>query len=398
MLIGQDITVLGAGVAGLAAARALALRGASVRVLEQASEITEVGAGLQISPNGVRVLDALGLGEAARAAGMRAQAVVLADGLTGRQVLRMDLAKRRAGQAFLLLHRADLIELLRKGAMDAGVHIQTSAQVTAVEVHKDHGRYTLSDGTSQSTRFLVGADGLHSVLRQAINGRRDPFFTQHVAWRALVPAEGCAMRGEQGGDTIEARVHMGPKRHLVTYPLREGRLINIVAVEERTAWAEEGWTHRDDPENLRAAFAGFGSEVRELLARVETVHLWGLFRHPVANQWHKGAGVILGDAAHPTLPFMAQGAVMALEDAWVLADCLTVAGLEDGGALYQARRRHRVERVINAANGNARNYHHANPIARAIGHNALRVFGQIMPEQVIKRFDWIYDFDATNDA
>lgn len=387
MLIGQDILIVGGGVAGLAAARAMALKGAKVRVLEQAPEIAEVGAGLQVSPNGVAVMDALGLGEALRSVAMRSQAVVLADGLTGRDVLCMDLAKYRAGQDFLMVHRADLIAVLEEGAREVGVEIVTGAEVTAVHIEPERAAVTLADGRELATRLLVGAGGIHSLLRQKINGTRKPFFTGQVAWRAVVPSAGDA--------PIEVRVRMGPGRHMVSYPLRGGSVMNIVAVEERETWAEEGWHHEDDPANLRRAFEGFAWDAQALLGKVETVHLWGLFRHPVANQWHKGAAVILGDAAHPTLPFMAQGAVMALEDAWVLADCLSVAGMIEGPALYQARRRHRVEHVIEAANQNARNYHHANPIARFIGFNGLRAIDRLAPEMMLKKFDWIYDFDVT---
>jgi 2-polyprenyl-6-methoxyphenol hydroxylase-like FAD-dependent oxidoreductase len=387
MLIGQDITVLGGGIGGFAAAAALAMRGARVTVLEQAPEIDEVGAGLQISPNGVAVLDALGLGETARARAMASRAVVLADGLSGREVARMDLAALRPAKDFLLFHRADLLDILAEAARAAGVTVETGAKVTRVDVGPRSTLLEIEGQGSRDVGFVVGADGLHSHLRTALNGARKPFFTGQVAWRALVPA--------QGGEPVEARIWMGPGRHLVHYPLRGGTLINIVAVEERAGWADEGWHHRDDPGNLARAFAGFAAPVRALLDRVETVHIWGLHRHPVANQWHKGSAVILGDAAHPTLPFMAQGAVMALEDAWVLADSLAVSGLEEGPSLYQARRRHRVVNVIEAANDNARNYHYANPMVRRLGHTALRLLNRARPEALLARYDWIYDHDVT---
>lgn len=389
MLVGRQITVLGGGIGGFAAASALAMRGARVSVLEQAGEITEVGAGLQISPNGFAVLDALGLAQAARNRAMRARAVVLADGLTGREVVRMDLERLRPGKDFLLFHRADLIDILAARAMELGVEVETGVTVTGVEIADDHVRLEVDGAPPREVAFLVGADGLHSRLRPVLNGPRKPFFTGQVAWRALVPAT--------GGERVEATVWMGPGRHMVTYPLRRGSIINIVAVEEREAWAAEGWNHRDDPYALRHAFDRFAAAPQKLLDRVEEVHLWGLFRHPVADQWHRGHAVILGDAAHPTLPFMAQGAVMALEDAWVLADSLALSGIEEGPALYQARRRHRVVRVIEAANRNARNYHHANPLARGLGFGALRLLGGLRPEALLGRYDWIYDRDVTRE-
>lgn len=386
MLIGQDICIVGAGIGGLAAACGLAMRGARVTVLEQADAVREVGAGIQISPNGLAVLDALGVGDDLRARCPRSQAVHLLDGLSGRSVIRMDLERLRPTQDFRLVHRADLIAILLTRAVELGVQLETGQHVTAASIGAVDATLTIN-GAARDVPFVIGADGLHSVLRPVLTGKREPFFTGQVAWRATVPAE--------GGEPVEARVFMGPGRHLVTYPLRDGSLINIVAVEERAAWAEEGWHHQDDPDNLRRAFAMFSAEPRALLARAETVNIWGLFRHPVAGQWHKGPAVLLGDAAHPTLPFMAQGAVMALEDAWVLADSLSVAGMDEGPALYQARRRHRVENVIEAANGNARNYHYANPVLRFVGHNALRVANSLSPDTVLKRYDWIYDYDVT---
>lgn len=389
MLVGQEITVLGGGIGGFAAAASLAMRGAKVTVLEQADEISEVGAGLQISPNGFAVLDALGLAETARARAMRARAVVLADGLSGREVVRMDLETLRRGKDFLLFHRADLIGILAARAIELGVEVETGVQATAVEIGADNVRLEVEGRGPRDVPFLVGADGLHSVLRTALNGSRHPFFTGQVAWRALVPAK--------GGERVEATVWMGPGRHMVSYPLRHGAVINIVAVEERKEWADEGWHHRDKPDNLRRAFDRFAAAPHSLIDRVEEVYLWGLFRHPVADQWHRGRAVILGDAAHPTLPFMAQGAVMALEDAWVLADSLSLSGIEEGPALYQARRRHRAARVIEEANKNARNYHHSNPLSRAVGFGALRLIGGLRPEAVLNRYDWIYDRDVTRE-
>lgn len=183
---------------------------------------------------------------------------------------------------------------------------------------------------------------------------------------------------------------------MVSYPLRDGAQVNIVAVEERRAWTAESWTQTDDAANLRAAFAGFAPEVRALLDRVETVHLWGLFRHPVAAHWHRaGVAALIGDAAHPTLPFMAQGANMALEDAWVLAAML--AADDDTAralAAFQAARRDRCMRIVAAASRNARNYHLRFPPLRMAAHSALRLGGWLAPQRILSRFDWIYGYDA----
>lgn len=389
MLIGQDVTIIGAGIGGLASALALAQRGARVRVLEQAGALREVGAGLQISPNGVAVLDALGLGEGLRGTGMAMSDIRLLDYRAGAPVLRMNLAKYSSGRAYLALHRADLLELLEQGARNAGVQIETGRAVTGVSGNGAGIRLEVEGHGGQSAPLVIGADGLHSHLRTHLNPGATPFFTGQVAWRALV-----AGSANQGGDP-SVRLYMGPGKHLVTYPLRGGALTNIVAVEERAQWAEESWSAKGNPAVLQNVFRDFCPDVRDLLARVEKVHLWGLFRHKVAGNWTGPGCALVGDAAHPTLPFLAQGANLALEDAWVLADCL--ASMEQGEALkaYQHRRKSRAIKVIGAANANARNYHLRNRALRLGAHTLLRAASNLAPRRVLGQFDWIYGHDVT---
>lgn len=386
MLDGRKVTVLGAGIAGLAVARAMALRGAEVTVLEQAPEIGEVGAGLQISPNGARVIEALGLGDALAGASMRAVAVDMIDGETGGQVVRLDLLRDRPDQTFRFVHRADLIDCLATGARAAGVTIRLLQKVEAVTLGPHPPRVTTAQGAEVEADLLIGADGLHSKLRAALNGTVAPFFTRQVAWRATLPAE--------PDIAPVVKVFLGPGRHLVTYPLRGGTLRNIVAVEERGRWAEESWSLTDDPLALRIAFGGFVPEVRGWLDRIERPNLWGLFRHPVAPKWHGQGAAILGDAAHPTLPFLAQGANMALEDAWVLADCLAAREPDAAFGAYQSARMARVRRIVEAANANARNYH-LSGIRRDIAHAGLRLAGRFAPDRLLGRFDWLYGHDVT---
>ncbi len=390
-LIGQSVTVVGAGVAGLAVARALALRGAAVTVLEQADAIRDVGAGLQISPNGACVLRALGLHGALDAASTRAGAIVLIDGPTGDPVTRLDLARLRPDQGYHFLHRADLIGLLLKGAQDAGVTLRLLSRIETVDLSGAHPALLLDRGERIETPLLIGADGLHSRIRAALNGPAAPFFTGQVAWRAVVPADRT--------DAPVAELHMGPCRHLVSYPLRGGSMRNIVAVEERAKWAEESWTLRDDSMDLRLAFAGFSPRVRGWLDAVEDPWLWGLFRHEVARTWVRPMGqggvAILGDAAHPTLPFLAQGACMGLEDAWVLARALATHDSAAAAlAAYQGQRKPRTTRIVAAANANARAYH-LSGLPRLIGHTGLRLLGRLSPGAMLSRFDWLYGHDVT---
>lgn len=390
-LDGLKTLVIGGGIGGLATARALALRGADVTVLEQAPEIAEVGAGLQVSPNGFAVLNALGLGQALGDLSVRARGVNLRD-YRGARVLSLDLGQLESDDYFFV-HRADLIDILAQGAREAGAKLRLLQKITSIDPGADGSRprVGLANGAILSADLVIGADGLHSVARQALNGRVAPFFTGQVAWRAVVPNTGNA--------AAEACVHMGPHRHLVSYPLRQGRMLNLVAVQERAAWSEESWSQEDDPIALQAAFSDFGPEVQAMLSRVETVNLWGLFRHPVAARWHAGGVALVGDAAHPTLPFMAQGACMALEDSWALAECLDGAGaLEDRLVAYQECRRERVCRVVETANGNAWKYHLSFSPLRWAAHTALRVGGAVAPGRLMRQFDWIYGYDVTKAA
>lgn len=385
-VVGLRVVVIGAGIGGLAVARALALRGADVTLLDQASEITEVGAGLQISPNGFAVLRGLGLDRALVASSVQAQAVCLKDH-SGAPVVRLDLMQL-PDPAYYFVHRADLIDILARGAREAGVRIRLLQRVTSVDggpqpvVH-------LANETSLNADLVIGADGLHSVLRPVLNGQGAPFFTGQVAWRAVVP--------NTAGRGAEAWVHMGPGRHVVSYPLRGGAALNIVAVQERKQWADEGWNHGDDPANLRAAFADFGAPLRDILDQVNEVRLWGLFRHPVARVWQRDHLALLGDAAHPTLPFLAQGASMALEDAWVLADAVARCdSIAVGLAAYQVRREGRVRRVIAAANGNAWKYHIGFTPLRLAAHTVMRLGGKLAPMRMMRQFDWLYTHDVTS--
>ncbi|MFN3642300.1 MAG: FAD-dependent monooxygenase [Gemmobacter sp.] len=390
-LAGRAVTVVGAGIAGLAAARALALRGAQVTVLEQAGALAEVGAGLQVSPNGAAVLRALGLGEALAAAGLRAAAVSLRDGRDDRVVATLDLARQRPGQEYRFVHRADLVDLLAQGARDAGVQFRMMQRIVAAETGPGGVRLVTAQGAGMREGLVIGADGLHSVLRGALNGPAAPAFTGQVAWRATIP--------ETPAAGAVAEVHMGPGRHLVSYPLRGGTLRNIVAVEARARWVEESWSLKDDPIALRLAFAGFSPRVRGWLDRVGDAWLWGLFRHPVAARWWWAEGdagaAILGDAAHPTLPFLAQGANMALEDAWVLAARLAGTGpLARRLAAYQQARAARAARIVAAASRNAWAYHLRGPV-RDVAHLGLRAIGALAPGALVGRFDWLYGHDVT---
>lgn len=375
----RAIAVIGGGIGGLTAALALAKHGASVTVYEQAPALREVGAGLQITPNGACVLNALGLDDALRDVGVTADAVQPMNALTGRAIAQFDL--RGQVPRYRFYHRADLLDVLAAGCRDAGVTLKLNAKIT--DVSADGGFKCAAEAVNPD--LTIGADGLHSVVRPVLNPPEQPFFTGQAAWRCVVPC---------GDVPPVAQIWMAPGRHVVTYPMRNN-VLNIVAVQERAAWAAEGWHHADDPATLRAAFDDVAPPLRDILANVVTVNQWGLFRHPVAARWHNGRVAILGDAAHPTLPFLAQGANMAIEDAYVLARALMDNPRQDDALqAYQVARAPRVIRAIAAANANARNYHLAG-VQAAVAHTALRVLGRVAPHAFLSRLSWLYAHDVT---
>jgi salicylate hydroxylase len=380
------ITIIGAGVAGLTLALALVRRGALVRVLEQADHIGEIGAGLQVSPNGGAVLRALGV----QIEAVRAEAVILRNGADCRPVLRMDLARRHPEREFCFVHRADLIGALKGAAEASGVQISAQCRVLSVDLSGVRPAFQLESG-AETADLLIGADGLHSLVRAALNGPQEAFFTGQVAWRGVIDCE--------AGAPEVAEVFMGPGRHLVSYPIRGGRFRNLVAVEERARWTEASWTLREDPQAMRRAFEAFDPKVRGWLDQLDEAWLWGLFRHEVAPSWARalagGGAAILGDAAHPTLPFVAQGASLALEDAFVLARELE-RGADMARALtrYQDLRHGRCTRAVAAANFTARAYHLREPL-RAFAHLALRIGGRLAPGFALSRYDWLYGHDVT---
>ncbi len=378
---GLKFCVVGGGIGGLAAALALRQRGAQVTVLEQTPALTEVGAGLQISANGMCVLRALGVAGDRPKAAQFSRGTVLRDYRNGRVISRIPAPA--AGPTFYY-HRADLLELLRQASEEAGVDIRLGARVQTVRKHPSEAEIVLDDGERLGAECVIAADGGRSTLRPILNGPEAPAFTHQIAWRATVPWEDRVERPQ-------ASLTMGPGRHVVTYPLRDQHLMNVVAIEERSDWQQEGWRVEGDPNELRARFADFGGPVRDILTKVEETHLWALFLRPVAERWQNGRLVLLGDAAHPTLPFMAQGACLALEDAWVLARSFdSQSGVRQALAAYKAARQRRAQHVVAAASANARNFHLRGPMRLA----AQAVLAAIGP-RLTRKYDWIYNYDPT---
>lgn len=366
-LNGLSVSVVGGGIGGHAAACAMAQRGATVTLYEQAPALTEVGAGIQVSANGQRVLRALGaVGETPPKAAQVSTGTIMRDGARGRIVAR--IPSPISGPSWYM-HRADLLDLLVQASGEAGVETILGRIVTPGTIQAD---------------IIVAADGAHSVWRSGIDGPDTPRFTGQVAWRGVVPWSGSVPDA--------ASLSMGHRAHVVSYPLRGGSAMNLVCVEERTGWTEESWSELGDPAELRERFADFGGAVGEVLQQAKNVHRWALHARPVARRWQNGQVALLGDAAHPTLPFMAQGACLALEDAWVLADALTTSDtVETALALYERLRLSRAERVVGLAAGNAWRFHFGKPLAW--GAQLVLAAGAGL---LARRLEWIYGYDATS--
>jgi salicylate hydroxylase len=376
--------VAGAGIGGLAAALALARRGWAVEVIEAAQGLAEVGAGLQMSPNAMRVLDALGVAGRVEAEGFLPQAAELRHWRTGAlhgAVALGDAARARWGAPYIHVHRADLQAALLDAARDAGVVVTVATRVTG---YADGGARVLTSDGDRAVGLLVGADGIRSAVRAAMLGDAPPRFTGQVAWRAVVPAD----RLPQGLVPPVAAVFCGPGRHAITYRLRGGSLVNLVAVEERAAWAEEDWRQAGDPADLARAFAGWAAPVAGVIAAVDACHLWGLFDRDPLPRWVDGRVALLGDAAHPMLPFMAQGAAQAIEDAAALARHVAGGATPAALAAYQAERRPRTAAIQAASRANAGLYHLRG--AAALKLAVLRA----APGLMRARLDAVYGHDA----
>lgn len=384
--------LIGGGIGGLAAALALARRGVSVTVLERSPVLGEAGAGLQLGPNATRVLFELGLGETLVAKAFAPEAAEIRAATDQRLLLRNALgatAEARWGAPYLQLHRADLQALLHDAVLAAGCAVRLGASVLRIEQDTDRVRVILSDGTALEADLAVGADGVRSGVRQALFGDGAPRFTGQVAWRGVVPVD----RLPPGTVPPVAAVWAGPGRHFVHYYVRGGQAVNFVGVVERD-WREESWTEPGDPAELQADFAGWPPVVRAICAAATSPFRWALFDRPPLPAWTKGRVTLLGDAAHPMLPFLAQGAAMAIEDAAVLSHRLEGASdVPQALKAYEQDRLARTRRVQAASRFNARLFH-LPPVLERAAFLAAGVADSLHPAGTAARFDWLYGYKA----
>jgi salicylate hydroxylase len=386
--------IAGAGIGGLAAAIALSQAGFKVAIYERTEKLEEFGAGLQITPNATRVLARLGVLEQVRQLSSKPAAVLALRGSDNAELTRLPLddAERRWGAEYLVIHRADLqtalVEAVR-GQPDVELSLGTTVAGFAtdgdtISVALQRGLTTARDAAD----LLIGADGLRSQVRSGLGfGAPDQAdFTGRVAYRALVNAEDADPRSARG----EIVLRLGPEAHLVQYPLRRGSVINLVAAFSsplRAGGADQQWNGAANRSTLEHAFAGWSKEARALIGAPVEWRAWPLYSRPPIPSFSLGRAALVGDAAHPMVPFLAQGAAQAIEDAGALGRM--VARVQDIPAALAAYSRDRVERaarVQREAIRQGRIYHLSGPLAFA-RDVTMRMLG---PSRLSERYDWLY--------
>ncbi|PJE96231.1 salicylate 1-monooxygenase [Streptomyces carminius] len=380
------VAVAGAGIAGLTLAVALRRAGIDCHLYEQAERLTEVGAGVQVTPNATRLLHRLGLHERLQAVAVAPRAIEMRRWDDGRLLQRTelgDLCRRRFGAPYYTVHRAHLHGVLLSLVPPDRVHL--GARLTAVTQSADEARLHLSGGTTVTAELVVGADGIRSVVREQIAADR-PRYSGQTIYRGLVPAHRVPLLAEDP----RVRLWLGPDRHCVCYPVSSGRQVSFGATVSASDWREESWTARGDGTELAAAYAAWHPDVTRLIGAADTVSRWALHDRESLDRLSAGRVAVIGDAAHPMLPFQAQGANQAIEDAVVLAACLADAGPDDLGAAlrrYERIRLPRTTRIQQRSRANAAVFHLAD------GDAQRRRDASVQASSGLERHEWLFGYD-----
>jgi len=398
----KKILIVGAGIGGLTTALACLHHGFEVQVLEQAPALENIGAGIQIPPNASKILAALGLEQEIAAHAFRPQALQTRMGQSGRQVFSIALDAQTLnhwGAAYYHIHRADYVAVLST-ALQARANnaLLLNAAFSHYQQTADGVVAHMADGRQIHGDILIGADGLRSSVRQQILGPEQPRFTGNMAWRAVVP-----LAALECPPPTSACVWMGPGRHAVTYHLGDG-LVNFIGVVERQDFLQEDWHTTGARQQAAADFADWHPMITGLIDKAEALHCWGLYDRQTLSTWVDGRVGLLGDAAHPMLPFMAQGAAMAVEDGWALARCLAsyasdtpraAPNIADALGDYQRHRLPRTQAAQNASRRNAKTFHRSTVVSQLANYGPMWLGGKWAPNLVRQRLDWLYCHDET---
>jgi salicylate hydroxylase len=391
----ERIIIVGGGIGGLTAALALLKRGLDVEVHEQAPELTEVGAGIQVSSNGTQVLYALGLEDALK----RVQAIpsrrLIRHWATGETWNWFDLgaaAQKRYGTPHVMVHRGDLHGLLA----DAVRRLKPSAitlghRCATVEIGDDSATVSFENGDRLDAGYVIGADGIHSRVRAALFGADKPEFTGAVAWRGLAPMDKLPLHLRQ----LQGITWLGPHGHVLHYPVRRGELMNFVSFVERDDWQLESWMAQGTRDELAQDFRGWHADVHEMISKIDKPFKWALYVRGPMLRWSRGRVTLMGDACHPTLPFLGQGGVMAIEDGYIVAACIAHCFNDPDAALhrYEEIRRERTAAVVRKSHENRRSAF--SPALSDENAVAIEVAREWQQERARERMDWLYTYDAT---
>ncbi|MFZ3359849.1 MAG: FAD-dependent monooxygenase [Xanthobacteraceae bacterium] len=378
------IAIIGGGLAGLASAAALGKFGIVAEVFEQSQKLGEIGAGVNVSPQAIMALRAIGLGEAIAAVANIAPGVLTRDMKTGAELNYRDqtTAAARFGAGVHSFHRADLLDALASGVDAKNIHLDH--RLTGVDERADSVRLGFANGATRDASLVIGADGIHSLLRRALYGDDHPTYTGQMVWRALLPGADVPAAVMAPSGHVQ---WLGPGRHFFAYYLRGRDVVNIVTQEDTDAWVEEGWSIPGDPDAMRQSFPDAEPLLATLLSRVTQCSQWGLFMRPLTGNWGRGRIALIGDAAHAMLPNAGQGASQSFEDAYILARWLD-AGRGDPIAALDNFRRIRVPRVHAAQRYSA-------AIVRAKHEYQQRAEPAAANVDAVDRLAWIWGYDVT---